>query len=229
MTHGNWLELIDGSQYWLNNDRNDPDGMRFTLPIEKLAHQLSQINRFNGATRWPYSVAQHSVWVSMQLDVDAEWALAGLMHDAHEVIISDVARPVKLELKHRGAGQILDDLANEADARIFPAFAVALPSAQTAAIVRHVDDVALATERRDLMVGEHPFSQLPPPHPTKLRMMQPAGAARAFVERFHELKGRLGEPDGSEGSGERDLADIAEMAVPAARRVLVAAPAEGRC
>lgn len=199
MTYGNWLSLIDGSQYWLNPKRNDKHALAFTLAIEGLAKQLSQINRFNGATSWPYSVAQHSVWCSERLDVDAEWALAALFHDAHEVIVSDIARPVKSEIKDRlpvGHDDVLRKIADEADQRILPAFGIKWPlPPQVKAVVAHVDDVALATEKRDLLsdVG-HQWADLPAPHPDKLKMMTADHAAKAFVERFNALTARLGKP-----------------------------------
>lgn len=61
--------------------------------IKDIAKHLSQINRFTGATNRPYSVAAHSVYVSEI--VDAEFAFAGLMHDASEAYLADISAPLK--------------------------------------------------------------------------------------------------------------------------------------
>ncbi len=61
--------------------------------IEDIAHSLALQCRFNGHTSELYSVAQHSVLVSKMCDsADALW---GLLHDASEVYVSDLPRPVK--------------------------------------------------------------------------------------------------------------------------------------
>lgn len=64
--------------------------------IRSIAHALSQNARYNGNAKFFYSVAEHSVLVSLLME---ELALGdpmeGLLHDAHESIISDVPSPWK--------------------------------------------------------------------------------------------------------------------------------------
>ena len=61
--------------------------------IEDIVHSLSLINRFNGAARFPYSVAQHSLYVAGLLPPKLK--LHGLLHDAPEAYVGDMVSPLK--------------------------------------------------------------------------------------------------------------------------------------
>lgn len=66
--------------------------------IEDVAHHLSMLCRFHGAVPRFYSVAEHSVRVSNLLLLnhgDPRLGLQGLMHDAHEAYVQDLASPLK--------------------------------------------------------------------------------------------------------------------------------------
>jgi 5'-deoxynucleotidase YfbR-like HD superfamily hydrolase len=72
------------------------------IEIEDIAHGLSFVARWNGQTQgeYPYSVAEHSVFVEQLFSrlnpkVDAKWRLAALLHDAPEYVIGDMISPVK--------------------------------------------------------------------------------------------------------------------------------------
>lgn len=74
-------------------DLNDVSEYEFT--VEEIALLLSKVKRFNG---WGTDVANHSLYVAKFLYFltgNPHIALLGLLHDAHEAYIGDIATPVK--------------------------------------------------------------------------------------------------------------------------------------
>lgn len=61
--------------------------------VEDIARGLSGVNRFNGQTSFPYSVAEHSVHVASRLPPELQ--LLGLLHDASEAYLIDMPSPHK--------------------------------------------------------------------------------------------------------------------------------------
>jgi hypothetical protein len=169
-----WIQTHSGKRFDLLLPTPD------MIDISDIAHALSNICRFNGHCREFYSVAQHSVLVSRL--VPSRWALTALMHDATEAYIGDVTRP----LKH-----LLPDY-KLIEARIWAAIAAKFQIAPVLpACVKHFDNVALMTERRDLMA-------LPPgewsegledvvPDERVIRPDFPSAACEAFLDRFTAL------------------------------------------
>lgn len=186
-----WIEVIGGNRWCFGAKDND-----LQLSIHDVAKVLSQINRFTGHTRgrWPYSVAQHSVFVSELLDLDASWAMIGLLHDAPEMIIGDVATPVKWFL---GKEAFRPLAAEEARALVAIRKALDLPvetiSADVEHVVKHADLVALVTEKRDLLCADvqwNYFNEIPRHHRKIVPLPAPKAAA-LFVRRFYMLLRRL--------------------------------------
>lgn len=130
----------------------DPDPSM--VRIEDIAHALSNVNRFNGHTRYPYSVAAHSIFVAMQLggveyrppegSDRRRMMLLGLLHDAAEAYFGDIVSPIKRHVP----------VFREMEARILAAIFVALgidpPNLAEQALIEEVDLRALMTEKRDI-------------------------------------------------------------------------------
>jgi hypothetical protein len=91
-----WMVLKDGQELSLSYPRPDD------ISIERIAHQLAQINRFTGAASRPYSVAEHSLLVVELMERGGmtcpHGLMAGLLHDAHEIICNDQSTPSKHEI-----------------------------------------------------------------------------------------------------------------------------------
>ncbi len=120
------------------------------VDIEDIAYALAGIPRFNAHTRrdngYSYSVAQHSLHVAALCLRDGFPAVAlwGLLHDAAEAFVGDMIRPLKLEMERyrRVEDQILYVIGER----------YGLPWPMPA-VVKVADDMALATEARDLLPG----------------------------------------------------------------------------
>lgn len=76
-----------GGRWWPLDPRPED------FSIEDIAHHLAMICRYGGATRYFYSVAEHSVLVSRH--VPPHLALHGLLHDMAEAVVGDTIRPIK--------------------------------------------------------------------------------------------------------------------------------------
>ncbi len=120
-----------------------------SINLASIAHHLSLINRFCGATFRPYSVAEHSLLVcdivERHYKLNCFGLFAALMHDAHEAYTNDLATPAKYavhgwrEFEHRFERMVRS------------AFALHTAAVAHADAIRHADLVALATERQQLL------------------------------------------------------------------------------
>lgn len=156
----------------------EPHKSEFT--IDDIAHALAHICRFTGHTREFYSVAQHSVHVSYL--VPSEDALAGLLHDAHEAFVGDVASPLKHLLPEY---KLIEERAEQAVRSRY-----GLPTTLPAS-VKHADLLMLATERHFLMpdTGSEHWALIDGLEPALKRLVPvaPETARHLFLARYREL------------------------------------------
>jgi hypothetical protein len=156
---------------------------RSAIDIETIAHALAHICRFTGHTATFYSVAQHSVLVSHL--VPPEHALAGLLHDAAEAYLGDVAAPLKMLLPDYKA------IEASVEATVLDRFG--LP-AKLPPQVKDADRLALAIEQRALMPthGDVWECELHPDYDRLKAQMEivpapPVVARKLFMGRFRQL------------------------------------------
>src|SRR5207244_9677156 len=91
-----WIQTYSGRRFDLLEPSEE------MIEIIDIAHGLSLEVRFNGATRFPYSVAQHSLLVCQFTGNKCK--LYGLLHDAAEAYCKDIPSPLKrwLEIRYTG-------------------------------------------------------------------------------------------------------------------------------
>jgi hypothetical protein len=188
--NGDWLLTYSGTVFYPFDPRVDE------ILLEDIAHHLALLCRFAGALRDFYSVAEHSVRHSFEVERRAErmgfcvhearrLALAGLLHDGAETYFVDVPRPVKRHGDMNGyrVGE------RRVQELIWRRFGIA-HEIHHHPLIREVDDVLLATERRDLM-RPSPFAwaPLPPPLQGVITSVPWEVAERQFLQRFDDLGG----------------------------------------
>lgn len=145
-----WIWTASGRKFWPLDPRPEE------IFIEDVASHLSKICRFLGACEPEYSVAEHSVRVAHLVERELRrlgraekeirrLTLDGLLHDASEAYLCDLARPTK------GSAQ-LGRLYRGHEAGIMRAVAQRFGvSDAKPSVVAWADDVLLVTEFRDLM------------------------------------------------------------------------------
>lgn len=111
---GAWSQTYSGAQFWPLDPREEE------VHFDDICMGLREL-RYRSQTREPYSVSTHSVLVSIEaerlgrawatinrhhgLDIEAFAGLCarqGLLHDAPEAYIGDIARPLKRQSVMRG-------------------------------------------------------------------------------------------------------------------------------
>lgn len=151
--------------------------------IFDIAHALSLLCRFTGHCSVFYSVAQHSVSVSNM--VPPEHGLAGLLHDAAEAFIGDVAKPLKMMLPD------YQRIEARIEATVLSRFGLSpvLPRC-----VKDADYLMLRREQRDLMTdGQKHVAYTPGIEPWQEAIvpLAPDYARRLFMDRYIALTGGL--------------------------------------
>lgn len=123
------------------------------IQLEDIAHKLAQINRFGGATSYPYPVAQHAVFVSRRMEAvhhPPEACLAGLHHDDGEFVVTDIQKPIKVYVEDHAARNVLGDLEALWQAAIEEALGLP-PNTRYKAEIKAADIFAVLVEGKELL------------------------------------------------------------------------------
>ncbi len=176
----NLIQTFSGKMNPVNPNPDD-------INIVDIAHGLSNVCRYTGQCRKFYSVAEHSVRVSEYLTSTGESnevALYGLLHDASEAYLADVATPVKTSDGFSMYRQYESSL----QCLIYNKFGL---SSVMPKCVDHADRVLLNTERLDLMSSPPEgisWGDLPDPIPGDQHFgLMPEYAENSFLNLFRTL------------------------------------------
>ena len=121
----------------------------------RIARSLSRINRWNGNTTRPYSVAEHSIRVASL--VAPRLRLAALLHDAAETFIGDWPYPIR---QHQPA-PVFEGLDGKISLWLYTAAGIRDHIGDPD--IAHADRVMAATEYRDLCGGGPEALGMPSP------------------------------------------------------------------
>lgn len=169
---GHFICTYSGARFFID-ECNTED-----IPIEDIAHALAFNCRFNGHLEQFYSVAEHSVNVSLL--VPEEQSLWGLLHDVSEAFVPDMPRPFK---------QLMPEFQQYED-RIMQAVAkqygLEWPMPKE---LKYIDNNIVAVEA-DVLFREPPewtkhYPRVAPDH--MIVGLAPGKARRLFLERYEEL------------------------------------------
>ncbi len=178
---GGWFEVFTGTKFHFAEPRQEE------ISIDDIAHSLSMQCRYNGHTRFFYSVAEHSVLISDWLMLNGYgslYALTGLLHDAAEAYIGDMVRPLKATMPaFRVQERVLDEAVALKFSTVHP-----FPN-----IVKELDTRILCDERAQAMNesdnswgtdGLEPLG-------VKIQGHDPTTVRKIFRTRFNDLRAAL--------------------------------------
>lgn len=147
-----WIQTYTGRKFYPLNPQPEH------VCLEDIVHALACINRFTGHTRFPYSVAQHCMYVADDVLESSGGGMSylprlivvALLHDAAEAYVGDISTPVKEIFTAYGIN--LELIERQILRAIFAGLGLAEIAREEWAFVKTSDRRLLATEGRDLML-----------------------------------------------------------------------------
>lgn len=170
------ISVYDGEYYDLLNPS------RSVYTVETIGHALSNLCRYTGHVNRFYSVAEHSVLVS--LAVPRAFALEGLFHDASEAFLGDVSSPLKKLLPEYKA------IEKKVTEEIIVRFALN-PVRLYSDEIHEADKRLYHAERQEIAPGKDTLwhTELRAVRKVKPEGLPPLAAKKMFLNRYYELIG----------------------------------------
>ncbi|UNC91664.1 phosphohydrolase [Candidatus Contubernalis alkaliaceticus] len=142
MRKGDWIETYTGRKFWPLDPRPED------ICIKDIAHGLSHMCRYNGQSKFFFSVAQHSLNCAehaKRMKLPQRYQLLCLLHDAAEAYVSDVAKPLKPYLPQ------FKNIENNIMTTVYEALNVRPPNSIEGNTISKIDTIMLVTEAKVLM------------------------------------------------------------------------------
>lgn len=184
--NGSFIETYSGIRMWPLDPKPDE------IDIEDIAHALSLLCRFTGHCRFLYTVGQHSLnvyHILRQLGASPVVQLRGLLHDASEAYISDIAAPTKPHIQ--GYGEIEHGI----EEVIFDKYNINNVSDSDKTLIKKIDWIMVCLEAETLCPhaswnrAEYPHQELATLGVTAPQISEgyPLVTKVVFLEVFEEL------------------------------------------
>ena len=179
-----WMQTFTGKKVDFTDPRAED------MEIVDIAKGLSLICRYNGQCSVFYCVADHSIRCMAALrekGYSAEIQMQALMHDAAEAYIGDVVKPLK---------DMLPEFLRVEERFEEVLFAKYGMPPELDPIVKEMDMIMLATEKRHLMPGPHDWGKwledvVPLDPATWVPPRNPSVCMTMFLDCFYRLSGEI--------------------------------------
>jgi hypothetical protein len=178
--HGSWIETYDGGSFSFDNPQAS------VVRIRDIAVSLSRIPRFNGHSKFHYTVGQHCVLMEIALrktyPATPLERLHILLHDASEAYTGDMCRPLKYTKGLEGF-RIIEKIIQ---ATIYEKLDLPQPTTQDNELVHEYDNRMLRTEAENLMVRIEEWRSLIAfsPLPVRVRRWSERKVRRCFLSAY---------------------------------------------
>ena len=159
------------------------------IDIKDIAHALSLVCRGGGHVIQFYSVAQHSLVCAEEARLrgcSERVQMGALLHDGSEAYMSDLVRPVKLQIpQYRTIENRLIDT-------IWAAYIPGEPlTAEERRIIKEIDDDAMSWDMKILLRDEINESYRNMKHLPEHQLLSMQEVEDAFLKKFEQLRREL--------------------------------------
>lgn len=163
--------------------------------IEDIAHHLSLENRYNGATKFPLSVAQHSLLVCQM--APKELKLEALLHDREEAYYKDWPSPLKKLVRYRNPSShdyLYDDLTEGFIITSAEKFGLLIDD-ETNAVIKEIDLRMASTEilqlthnNFDVIHWQHDYTKFPAYTNLEIEPLLPRFVEQWFLKEYQKWR-----------------------------------------